>query len=189
MLFPLLLLYSSANFNQVIIFLLIFLDVLCLLDYVSLIASCDAEHVKIEFAPNISSTTSISDLVVLFGPPHEINIAILALLLPHLIDPSLSTPRRSLTPPLLLLPLNLLIDLLIPPIVKLECFLGALHMVEVLEALVVDSELELVPVLHDVQLVAPDLEGVLERGTELLHLKDASAVPEHFLLSAEVTTH
>lgn len=150
----------------------------------SLIASCDAEHVKIEFAPNISSTTSISDLVVLFGPPHEINIPILALLLPHLIDPSLSTPRGSLPPPLLLLPLNLLINLLVPPIVKLECFLGALHMVEMLEALVVDPELKLVAVLHDVQLVAPDLEGVLERGTELLHLKDAPAIPEYLFLAA-----
>lgn len=54
------------------------------------------------------------------------------------------------------------------------------------EALVVYPQLELVPVLHDVEHVVPDVERVLEGGAELLDLEDQLGVSVHFLLPRQM---
>ncbi len=74
-------------------------------------------------------------------------------------------------------------------ILVLEGSPGPVHVIEVLEALVVDPELELVAVLHDVERVSADLKGVLERGAELLDLVDLHPIPVHLLLPAQVAAH
>ena len=56
-----------------------------------------------------------------------------------------------------LLPLPVLILALVA-----ECLPRLLHVVHVAEALVIYPQLELVPVLHDIEHVVPDVEGVLE---------------------------
>ena len=67
-----------------------------------------------------------------------------------------------------------------------ECLPRLLHVVHVAEALVVYPQLELVPVLHDVEHVVPDVERVLEGGAELLDLEDQLGVSVHLLLPRQM---
>ena len=60
-------------------------------------------------------------------------------------------------------------------------------MVEMRERLVVDSELKVFAMLHYVEHMRSDLERVLERSSELLGLKDKSAIAVYLFLAAEVT--
>ena len=62
-------------------------------------------------------------------------------------------------------------------------------MIQVLKALVINPQLELVAVLHNVERVIAYFEGVLKGGAELLHLVDLHTVPVHLLLPAEVAAH
>lgn len=62
-------------------------------------------------------------------------------------------------------------------------------MVQVLKALIVNSEFKLVTMLYDVQLMAANFKRVLERGSELLHLENASAISENLFLATEITAH
>lgn len=61
-----------------------------------------------------------------------------------------------------------------------------LHVVEVAETLIVYAQLELVSMLHYVKHVVSNVEGVLERGAELLDLEDQLVVLVHFLLACQV---
>ena len=56
------------------------------------------------------------------------------------------------------------------------------------EALVVYPQLELVPVLHDVEHVVPDVERVLEGRAELLDLEDQLGVSVHLLFPRQMRT-
>ena len=59
-------------------------------------------------------------------------------------------------------------------------------MIQVRKALVVDSEFEEVPVLHDVEHVVSDLERELERGPKLLTVVNHLPIFEDLLLTAQV---
>ena len=67
-----------------------------------------------------------------------------------------------------------------------ECLPCLLHVVHVAKALVIYSQLELVPVLHDVEHVVPDVEGVLEGGTELLDLENHLVVSIDLLFPCQM---
>ena len=54
------------------------------------------------------------------------------------------------------------------------------------EALVVDPQLKLVPVLHDVGHVVADVERVLEGGAEFLDLEDQLGVSVHLLFPRQM---
>jgi hypothetical protein len=56
----------------------------------------------------------------------------------------------------------------------------------VAEALVVDPQLKLVAVLHDVEHVVADVERVLEGGTEFLDLEDQLGVSVHLLFPRQM---
>jgi hypothetical protein len=53
-----------------------------------------------------------------------------------------------------------------------EISLSLLIVIGVLKALIVDSELKVLPMLHDVEHVVADLERMLERSAEPLSLED-----------------
>ena len=58
-----------------------------------------------------------------------------------------------------------------------------------LKALVINSQLELVAMLHYVERVITYLEGILKGGAELLDLVDLHTIPVNLLLSAQVAAH
>ena len=62
-------------------------------------------------------------------------------------------------------------------------------MVQILKAQVVNPKLKLVSMLHNVEHVLVDLEGVLERCSKLLYLIDAPAISIDLFLAAEVAAH
>ena len=67
-----------------------------------------------------------------------------------------------------------------------ECLPCLLHVVHVAETLVVYPQLELVPMLHNVEHVVPDVEGVLEGGAELLDLENHLVVPIDLLFPRQM---
>ena len=69
-----------------------------------------------------------------------------------------------------------------------ECLPCPLHVVHVAEALVIYSQLELVPMLHDIEHVVPDVEEVLEGGAELLNLEYHLVVSIDLLLPGQMRT-
>jgi hypothetical protein len=58
-----------------------------------------------------------------------------------------------------------------------------------LKALIINPEFKLVTMLYDVQLMTTNFKWVLERGTELLHLEDASAISENLFLPTQIAAH
>jgi len=69
--------------------------------------------------------------------------------------------------------------------IVLESIPCLLHVVHVAETLIIDAELELIPVLHDVKLMEANVKGVLEGGPEFLDPEHVLAVHEHFLLTCQ----
>ena len=95
--------------------------------------------------------------------------------------------RTELIIPFLLRRRLLLLPILFLALVA-ECLPCLLHVVHVAEALVVYPQLELVPVLHDVEHVVPDVERVLEGRAELLDLEDQLGVSVHLLFPRQMRT-
>jgi hypothetical protein len=62
-------------------------------------------------------------------------------------------------------------------------------MVEMLEALVINPQLKLISMLHDVQHVIADRERVLERCAEFLDFKDQLPILVDLLFTTEMTAH
>jgi len=184
-LFLLSLLSSSSKINQVIIiFLVIFVDVLCFLDYMSTrLRWHNTEHVKIKLSP-------CRHFSILLGPPHLVNISVLSLFLFDLLNSSLLTTHigRFLSSSFLLL-LHFLRIFLFSSIIILECPLGAFHVIQMLKTLIINSQLKLVAMLDDVQLMTTDFKRVLERGPEFLHLENASAVSKNLFLATQIAAH